>query len=653
MGSFPEVGLDRLDKIMGTLMLKTMGGFLQSRCFDDRLKQLPNRAWRSIKEMLNVKMLFLPYPIRACLILFIGTLALFPGYVAAIDDDPVGTGVAKRLKIRIMAQDNGNGFVCRGEPICGIQILPLYYAANDFKPVWSDATGLRSSVRYLLQAVEDAENDGLRPEDYHLTAIRKVIAQIENPPPLTNDQLLDGWADLDLLLTDAFLLLGAHLSAGRVNPETLHSDWVLSERSVDLAAALDKVAHESEKTKAMAAIQALRPQHSAYRYLRQAYGRLRRMAGTGGWPEIPQGETLRPGDTHPRLISLRQRLTISGDLENAGNHDAIYYDEALKSAVMTFQKRHGLAPDGLVGRNTLAALNVPMDARIRQMKLNLERWRWLPNDLGERYILVNTADFHLMAVENLTGVMDMRVVVGRPARRSPVFSSRITYLVLNPYWNVPTSIVVRDILPRLQNGQDYLSQQRFKVFNGWSNNAEEIAPDSIDWSIYSRNYFPFRLRQEPGPANALGRIKFMFPNKFAVYLHDTPHRSHFDRAQRDFSSGCIRVEDAVGLAEYLLDDPQWSSSSIRQALTTAHNQVVRLIRPMVIHLLYMTAWATPDGQLHFRKDIYERDDALDKALRHRMPLKPTFRPFVRHDPEHSGPVQPEMHQDPSPVLNDD
>jgi murein L,D-transpeptidase YcbB/YkuD len=232
-------------------------------------------------------------------------------------------------------------------------------------------------------------------------------------------------------------------------------------------------------------------------------------------------------------------------------------------------------------------------------------------------------------MEGLHEVLAMRVVVGRPARRTPVISTTMSYLVLNPYWNVPRTIAVEDILPKLAEGVDYLSQQRIKVFAGWQEDAPEIDPHVVPWQDYNKDNFPLMLRQEPGKNNALGRIKFIFPNKFAVYLHDTPQRSLFARVQRDFSSGCIRLENARALADYLLaDDPAWTPEKLQQVFENGERRVVRIPRPITLHLLYMTAWVDENGDLQFRNDIYGRDRKLNAALLKRRPY-----PLPIGDPE--------------------
>jgi murein L,D-transpeptidase YcbB/YkuD len=233
--------------------------------------------------------------------------------------------------------------------------------------------------------------------------------------------------------------------------------------------------------------------------------------------------------------------------------------------------------------------------------------------------LVNIVDYSLVVVENQTTVLDMRVVVGRTYRRTPVFSEKLKYLVLNPYWNVPFKIAVEDKLPIIRKNPLYLTQQHIKVFENWSENSPEINPVVIDWYRVNASNFPFRLRQDPGPLNALGRIKFMLPNKFSIYLHDTPQRGLFKRVTRDFSSGCIRIEKPVELAKYLLqNDPQWPSQRITETIERGMTTVVYIKDPIPVHLLYWTAWVTESGTVHFGNDIYDRDPPLSRALKAKL-----------------------------------
>ncbi|WP_167527831.1 L,D-transpeptidase family protein [Desulfosarcina alkanivorans] len=556
------------------------------------------------------------------------TTAMTGGSLLAHAAGPDIDRVQKAIQTRLDGGTAIEALSCQGEMICGIRMLPRAYDNRNYLPLWIDASLRLEKAEALAGAIGRADEDGLVPQDYHIEAIDGLLAEIcEQASAAGPDSVAaELWADLDLILTDAFLLYGSHLAAGRVNPETLHNDWKINPVAADLLSSLVAAASSGDVDGALAQ---LRPAHSGYSTLRSALARLRRLAASGGWPLLGADRTLRPGDRDAAVGGLRHRLTVTGDLEQAFHEDdALLFDAGTESAVRRFQQRHGLKVDGIVGPDTYGMLNVPVSQRIRQVVLNLERWRWLPHDLGSRYILVNTADFNLKAVENGRVGLQMRVVVGRPARRSPVFSARMTYLVVNPYWNVPTTIAVQDILPELQKDITYLSSKGIRVFENWERDAPEIDPATVDWQAYHANRFPFRLRQDPGPYNALGRIKFMFPNQFAVYLHDTPNRALFKRAQRDFSSGCIRLESPEALADFVLaDDPRWAAETLADVFREKDRRIIRLKHPIPVHLLYMTAWVDATGSIQFRSDIYDRDRDLAQALSQRRPNQPPD--FVR------------------------
>jgi murein L,D-transpeptidase YcbB/YkuD len=357
----------------------------------------------------------------------------------------------------------------------------------------------------------------------------------------------------------------------------------------------------------------------------------RTLAKRGGWPLVPDGPRLGRADAGARVAALQARLAASGDLpppppgasdRNVGSGDAMF-DATLEEAVRAFQRRHGLDVDGVVGSATLGALNVPLSERVRQIEANLERWRWLPQDLGRTHLLVNIADQRLQVVEQGETVLDMAVIVGRTYRRTPVFTGRMTYLVFNPTWEVPPALAVQDKLPELQADPVRMVQLGFQVLSGWG--AEERVVDilEVDWSQVTRDRFPYRLRQLPGPQNALGRVKFMFPNKFNVYLHDTPARELFGRSQRTFSSGCIRVERPEALGVLLLSgQPPWTRETVLEAMDSGREQTVKLDVARPVHLLYWTAWTEPDGTVQFRSDIYGRDRLLEAALAEPPPTSP-------------------------------
>ncbi|MDF1615370.1 L,D-transpeptidase family protein [Desulfurivibrio dismutans] len=496
-------------------------------------------------------------------------------------------------------------------PLRNAPVLRNFYQQRSFAPAWTDTSGLpRNSANQLLTAIKEADAEGLAPRDYHLEPIRVLssLLAIHPAPGLA--------AELDLLLTDAFLLLGYHLLHGRINQESGTAQWQIERSQAKLNLALHAATTEDGNPQAILA--GLLPQQTGYRELRATLADYRRLAEHGGWPRVPGSATLRLGDRDHRVVALRQRLHRSRDLSGAALQGE-EFDQTLQEAVRTFQRRHGLVADGVVGRQTLTTLNVPVEVRIRQLELNLERWRWLAEEFGRRHILVNTAANKLELVEDEQPIVSMRVVTGTPYRRTPNFSDRVTYLVLNPYWNIPTSIAAQDIIPELLENPDYLEQSGIKVLNGWEADSATVAPDTVDWErLRSRpNTFPYRLRQDPGPRNPLGRIKFMFPNAYSVYLHDTPARELFHRQTRNFSSGCIRLEKPLTLAAYLLTDtPLNSTEALRTALIddASHNRHVRLPSPVPVHLVYWTAWVAPDGSVQFRNDIYERDDLLARAL---------------------------------------
>jgi L,D-transpeptidase YcbB len=550
------------------------------------------------------------YAVAFCL----AVTAFGTGASSAFESSSLGEVVSSRIRARIADKENHRRFECRGEPICSIRFMPLFYNERSFVPVWLDTNGVRPIAHALIRTIETSDREGLRPGEYHLESIRSMFQVIESGALVTDDDRAGFLADLDILLTDAFLMLSSHLSGGRVNPETLHSDWVLSEKTIDLMKVLHTVVSEAQIDQM---IEQLSHVHPGYAGLRKALARMRALAATGGWPQVPGGPILRPGDSDMRVTLLRERLIIGGDMDGAHITDPPeIYDANVASAVAFFQKRHGLEPDGILGTRTLAELNVPADERVRQIELNLERWRWLPHDFGRRYIEVNTADFSLSVIEDQRVALRMRVIVGRPARRTPVFSASMDHMVINPTWTVPHTIAVEDILPKLVEDVSYLENNAMSVYQGWDDNLSPLDPRAIDWRDYGKRYFPFRLVQDPGPSNALGRFKFMFPNRFSVYLHDTPNRNLFGKVQRDYSSGCIRVEDAHALASYLVEeDPEWNGNRLHAVLKSGRQQVVRIKQKIPVHLLYMTAWVDEDGDLHFRRDIYKRDRALDVALK--------------------------------------
>lgn len=345
-----------------------------------------------------------------------------------------------------------------------------------------------------------------------------------------------------------------------------------------------------------------------YLRLQNALLLYKEIAGHGGWPSVSKGASLKKGDRGERVIELKRRLVVTGDFlsERAGVEDI--FDEELHDSVIRFQRRHGLKEDGVVGPETIKNLNVPVEKRIHQIEINMERLKLMPNDMGRRYIAVNIAAFGLEVIENENTVINMKVIVGKPYWRSPLFSAKMTHLVFNPSWYVPNSIAIKEILPKVQKESGYLVKEGIKVFEKEKGYRKALDASAINWADVNADNFKYRFVQVPGIRNPLGKIKFVFPNKFNVYLHDTPAKVLFERSSRAFSHGCIRIEKPVELAEYLLsDDPAWTHEKILAMIDMGKEVKIKIPSPVNIHILYLTAWVDKDNILQFRDDVYGRD----------------------------------------------
>jgi len=507
-------------------------------------------------------------------------------------------------------------FVCRNEVLCGAALIPSFYERRHFKPAWTEMGVLLPRTEIFISVLAEADEEGLQPRDYHFEEINRLITKHlkggpANPGALTH---------LDLLLTDAFLMYAAHMIGGRVNPETVHAEWVLPSTKKDwnIDGILDSFLATDDP---LGLLESLPPPHEEYQLLRKAFKRYKELLEEGGWEAIPEGEALKKGDRGFRVGLLLRRLQITGDLA-LGDVPNDEFGEKVELAVKNFQARHGLEVDGIAGKKTLAAMNVPAHSRMHQIRLNLERRRWLPREPENPHVSVNIADYTLAVIEDEYPVINMKVVVGRDYRRTPVFSDRIRYLVFNPYWTVPHTIAVKDILPKVKKDLDYLERERIRVFSGWDEDSPELDPSTVDWAALTPRNFQYRLRQDPGPHNAMGRIKFMFPNKFNVYLHDTNNAALFKKTDRSLSSGCIRVEKPFELALYLLNNqPGWTPEVVKETISGGKTKTVVLTTPVAVHIQYRTAWMDETMTVHFRKDIYNRDSILAEALEKR-PLRP-------------------------------
>lgn len=444
-------------------------------------------------------------------------------------------------------------FVEREVVIRSSVLLHRFYKNRNFRPAWFEDSALIPQVNPLIKTISRADQEGLRPDDYHLNKIKEIIIQVirnqKGKGPINTQSV----ADLDLLLTDAFLTYGSHLSAGRINPETFDAQLQTNPWEMDLALVL-KSALDFDSIEE--SLRSLAPLYPGYIELRQALARYRDITAKGGWPMVPDGDQMQKGERSERFAALHNRLIVSGDLDQDLHNREDLFDDVLERALQKFQKRYGLTVNGIVDQDTLEALNVPAYIRMRQIELNMERMRWLAYDLEKRYIAVNVADFQAKVVDKGQTVMQMKVVVGKDYRQTPVFSDQMTYMVLCPYWNIPKKIVMEDKLPLIRKDTDYLRKAHIKVLQGWDVEPKEIDPNTIEWLSVNADNFGYRLRQDPGPWNPLGRIKFMFPNRFGVYLHDTPSQKQFEKNP-----------ESLAQAAYVSKSPlNWLNISCRRIL---------------------------------------------------------------------------------------
>lgn len=507
--------------------------------------------------------------------------------------------VSAAESLRQQVESWSAGFVAQagGEQLHLAQEAARFYELLGFQFRWLVNDGgvmaLSDEASALVAFIGDIHREGLLAQDYHFPALQAAQAQQD-------------WLAFDLLLTDAHLTLGSHLLNGKVDVTNLNADWVANPRQRDIIQAL----LPDGKTGVVNALKTLRPNQARYDRL---LSRLAWLADNPApdWPVLAVSPKIEPGGVDGRLASIALRLRYWGDLADT---EQVFsqFEPDLVGAVKRFQFRHGLKQDGILGKATLTQLNVTPAERARQLVANLERWRWLGEDFGHRFLLVNIADFSLTVYEAGQPVVRMPVIVGRHYRKTPVFSDKMRYLVFNPTWTVPVKLAVQDKLPDIQKDPEYLQRMGFKVYPHGS--SAEVDAATIDWQSLAPRNFPYRLVQMPGPLNALGQVKFMFPNRYDVYLHDTPARELFKEEDRAFSSGCIRVADPMALAEYLLADQGVDRSTITQWLEAGEIKTVNLKEALPIHIEYWTAWVDREGALHFRKDVYNRDAPLIAAL---------------------------------------
>jgi L,D-transpeptidase YcbB len=482
------------------------------------------------------------------------------------------------------------------------------YATFAQGPLWMDRKGPdHGRVRPLARSLVDAHSDALRLDAYPLAELQRTIADLESADRPSAEQI----ASADVLATAAYAALGEDLLTGQIDPRKVSQAWHIDPQEEQVDSALARTLRNGSLERSIAT---LRPQDPGYETLRHELVRYRELAARGDWAKVPEGRALKPGDrgSAGRLEALRNRLRAEGLLDagtasrssaerrdttgpsqSAGSAASdVPYDAALAGAVARFQERHGIPVDSILGPGTVQSLNLPVTYRLGQIAANLERHRWLPRSLGSRYLIVNVPAFRLEAHDGGKTVLEMKVIVGAEyeERATPVFSDSMQFVVFRPYWNVPDSIAAKEIFSKAETDPGYLERNDYELYQSEGKT---------------------RVRQRPGPKNALGLVKFMFPNDFDIYLHDTPDDRLFDKDVRAFSHGCIRVEKPEELAQWVLG---WDATRVeRQMQSRPDNKTVNLPRKLPVFIVYFTAFAR-EGTLYFGNDLYDRDDALVHAV---------------------------------------
>ncbi|MCB1369031.1 MAG: L,D-transpeptidase family protein [Rhodobacteraceae bacterium] len=473
-----------------------------------------------------------------------------------------------------------------------------FYKARDFRPIWTESSGT-SRRRAFIEAAAGAGDHGLPTSRYDANEIKASFASIQSARQR---------GELEVQTTQKFLQYAQDIQSGILEPSRLSADIDTQAPRRGRIATLEAFL----KSNPRAFLKALPPKHPDYARLMKEKARLEKVLGSGGWGDKVPNRKLKLGSNGNSVVALRARLTAMGH-KNLGNSPE--FDEGLEKAVTQFQIDHGLNPDGVAGGGTIDALNVSAQTRLQQVIIGLERQRWLNFDRGNRHIFVNQADQRAFVMDNGKVTLDTRVVIGKASSRyrTPEFNDEMTHMVVNPTWNVPQSIASREYLPMLQKNPAALVRQGLRMYDA---SGRQVDSTQIDYSQFTPGQrFPFDLKQPPSSRNALGLVKFMFPNRFNVYLHDTPSKSLFARDGRAFSHGCVRVQKPFDLAYTLLrkqtSDPKGQFHSI---LDTGRETVVDLVKPVPIYLTYHTAWVTPSGRPNYRDDIYGRDHIVFSEL---------------------------------------
>jgi murein L,D-transpeptidase YcbB/YkuD len=491
-----------------------------------------------------------------------------------------------------------------GVSIYQADFVNAFYELAGYRPVWTDA----AYARAMIDLLRDSDAEGLNPADYHYDALLALWEQY-NQPWSDRDQLR---AQAEMLLTDGILLYATHLIQGKVDPRTLDDSWNYTRRRFDSVAMAQALLAAVRERRVAETLEALKPGLRFYRLMRQALADYRVRAARESFTPVPTDTVLRPGDDHPNVVPLRARLAQMGYLPQSAT-DSTRFDRELERAVRQLQRDNALDEDGIVGRQCFALMNLSFQERIDRLRINLDRVRWIAQDISRDFIVVNIAGYELYYIRDAELRWTTPVMVGTIDTRTPIFRARLQYLEFNPTWNVPRSIAGRNLLPKFRANPQLVVDNGYRLYDAA---GREVDPKALDWNRFSADNFPYRVVQLPGPLNAMGQVKFMFPNRHAVYLHDTPSRALFSRSERAFSAGCIRVKDPLELARLLLDDPQrWTAGQIQSLVESGEpRRNVQMEREVDVMLMYWTVSPSEQQRLRFNQDVYDLDPAALRVL---------------------------------------
>jgi murein L,D-transpeptidase YcbB/YkuD len=511
------------------------------------------------------------------------------------------TGAKPEVNRDIEEMLRSNDLVIRGVDILAQALLLEVYEGHDFSPFWTRP----ARIRELMELINDSADHGLIPADYNIDQLQQVLQQRESSSSAEIE------AEADILLTESLLRYGYHRRFGKVEGSKLDPDINYRRESFHQQAPTVTIEQAIESSSLADFIEMAAPTGPVYRNLQHQLDLYRDIAAEGGWPTVPEGPTLRLDDQDSRVVAIRRRLAVTGDLADGADSNSPVFDQELKLAVKGFQARHSLDDDGIVGKQSIAAMNVPVETRVDQLRISLERLRWVNQEAIDTLVAVNIAGFRAFVYKDGELEWYTRAMVGKNYRKTPVFRGDIAYLEFNPTWTIPPGILRNDTLPAIKKNPNYLASKNIRVID---RNGKFVDPSTVDWNQYSKGV-PYTLRQDPGPNNSLGTVKFIFPNEHFVFLHDTPHRELFSQSERAFSSGCVRIQNPLKLAELLLDDPvKYPRSELEAIVASRETQRINLSPKMPVVIVYLTASVEPGGKVRFYKDVYNRDQKVLDAL---------------------------------------